>query len=397
MKKTNYLMFLLRPIFILIFTELLFNFVGSFLAGAIESIHYQLYASKAFLDGLFFAMYLLVFNANVLTFNEDDRIGQAELVEWAKRGSNCSPFKFVLTTPFFYVEAAIILLISFNFPFLFAYGSMSECFSLELQLSNMPSKTTWAKNVPFLIAVEFLSHIIVVKNWRANINEIADDIKEGKRSISLKTFKHVALNWLIYGVVAYLIMLFVPAVAPWLMLMGKKGVLLLVLWGVIIFLAFFSIFALRAVLKRKSFIKKLKEYCQNNSLALSEIVKPYKSVLFDQEGFNFTVEKNGKKYDCKFVSTIFPGSPLALADSGAGIKHFLIRFIKIQISSYKKEFNFSFESENRKILLLVPTPKKVLVTVKNSKLTEADAGEKLGDYTLYNATTFLNALDRDCV
>ena len=156
-------------------------------------------------------------------------------------------------------------------------------------------------------------------------------------------------------------------------------------------------FCLRAVLKRKSFIEKLKEYCRNNSLTLSEIVKPYKSVLFDQEGFNFTVEKNGKKYDCKFVSTIFPGSPLALADSGAGIKHFLIRFIKIQISSYKKEFNFSFESENRKILLLVPTPKKVLVTVKNSKLTEADAGEKLGDYTLYNATTFLNALDRDCV
>jgi hypothetical protein len=242
MKKTNYLMFLLRPIFILIFTELLFTFVGSYLAGAIESIHYQLYASKAFLDGLFFAMYLLVFNANVLTFNEDDRIGQAKLVEWAKRGSNCSPFKFVLTTPFFYIEAAIILLISFNIPFLFAYGSMSECFSLELQLSNIPSKTIWAKNVPFLIAVEFLSHIIVVKKWRANINEIADDIKEGKRSISLKTFKHVALNWLIYGVVAYLIFLFVPAVAPWLVLMGKKGVLLLVLWGVIIFLAFFSIF-----------------------------------------------------------------------------------------------------------------------------------------------------------
>jgi hypothetical protein len=150
-------------------------------------------------------------------------------------------------------------------------------------------------------------------------------------------------------------------------------------------------------LKRKSFIKKLKEYCRNNSLALSEIVKPYNSILFDSEGFNFTVEKNGKKYDCKFISTIFPGSPLALADSGAGLKNFLVQLSNVRIISYKKNFTFTFEGENRKILLLVPTPKKVLVTIKNSELTEAEVGEKLGDYTLYTATTFLNNLERDCV
>ncbi len=230
MKKTiNYSMFLLRPILILIFTELIFVFVGSLLASTLEAMRYENHANKSFLDGLFFVMYLLVFNANVLTFNEEDRIGQAKLVEWAKNGSNCSPFKFVLTTPFFYIEAAIILLISFDFPFFFAYDSMSECFSTDFDLIVLPSIKAWAKNVPFLIAVEFLSHIIVVKNWRANINEIADDIKVDRMSISLKTFKHVAFNLLIYGVAAYIIMLFVPAVAPWIMLMGKKGVLLVVL------------------------------------------------------------------------------------------------------------------------------------------------------------------------
>ena len=174
----------------------------------------------------------------------------------------------------------------------------------------------------------------------------------------------------------YLIVILLPAVASIATAFGKKGLLLLVLWIVIIFLVFFSIFALRAVLKRKSFIEKLKEYCRNNSLALSEIVKPYNSILFDKEGFNFTVEKNGKKYDCKFVSTIFPSSPLALADSGAGIKHFLVQLSNVRIISYKKNFTFTFEGENRKILLLVPTPKKVLVTIKNSELTDAEVGEK---------------------
>jgi hypothetical protein len=391
-KIINYSMFLLRPILILASAEFVLRMVGFFMSLHLKEFGFINDVSFSSLNGVFRILYILIFNSFVLMFNSDDRIGQAMMLDRIKKRKNWSPFKFVLTTPFFYIEAALVLLLSIAFSFSFARANILGLFYIEIDMSSAPAMNALSKNIPFLIIIQFLAHVITAKHWIGDIEVIDDDLKKGRMSISFYTLKQFVIISVLYCMAEYLIVILLPAVASIVTAFGKKGLLLLALWIVIIFLAFFSIFALRAVLKRKFFIKKLKEYCRNNSLTLSEIVKPYNSILFDSEGFNFTVEKNGKKYDCKFISTIFPGSPLALSDSGAGLK-----LSNVRIISYKKNFTFTFEGENRKILLLVPTPKKVLVTIKNSELTEAEVGEKLGDYTLYTATTFLNNLERDCL
>jgi hypothetical protein len=132
-----------------------------------------------------------------------------------------------------------------------------------------------------------------------------------------------------------------------------------------------------------------------NNLPLSEIVKPYSSIFVSHTGANFTVEKNGKKYDCKFMSSLFPGSPIIFSDKGVGIKHTRIHVFHIELFSKMKDFKYEFESENKKLLIIVPTPKKIFSQIRGSKLGEADTGEKLGEYTIYNSSGFLNSLDRN--
>jgi hypothetical protein len=68
---------------------------------------------------------------------------------------------------------------------------------------------------------------------------------------------------------------------------------------------------------------------------------------------------------------------------------------KTTIFQIMTQFDFGYESKNRKILILSPTPKKILVSLGGFQPREGDVGEKVGEYTVYNATGFLNALDRD--
>ena len=61
------------------------------------------------------------------------------------------------------------------------------------------------------------------------------------------------------------------------------------------------------------------------------------------------------------------------------------------------KIDFGFESEGKKILIVLPIPKKIYVGTVNSAPRPADTGEKAGEYTVYNASGFLGALERDCL
>ena len=122
---------------------------------------------------------------------------------------------------------------------------------------------------------------------------------------------------------------------------------------------------------------------------------PYRSIFTSKDGFDFTVEKNKISYDCKFIAGVFPNAPIYLSDDGRGIKRIGVRIFGRQIFSIMTHFDFGYESENKKILILLPTPKIFLVSGSAFKLREGDVGETVGKYTVYNATGFFNAMDRD--
>jgi hypothetical protein len=57
--------------------------------------------------------------------------------------------------------------------------------------------------------------------------------------------------------------------------------------------------------------------------------------------------------------------------------------------------DFRMEGQGKKIVIVLPVPERIYVSVDGSTPGPADTGEVFGEYTLYTATGFLGALERD--
>ena len=59
-------------------------------------------------------------------------------------------------------------------------------------------------------------------------------------------------------------------------------------------------------------------------------------------------------------------------------------------------FDFTFDSKNKKVLIALPFPSEAHYE-ENKVVREITTGDMIGEYFLYNATGFINALERDCL
>ncbi len=397
-KLLNFAFLFLKPFLILSVTNLLAQLQQLTFDYWILSLELGTDLGFANTNILSFLIYLLIFNSLVLAFNSNDRFIQTKFLEHLKKVDKFSKLKFVLSTPFFYIEAILISFISVIFSTSFLHYYIPKVFFKNLQLSDSQSKIyTILIIVPLLIIVDFFSRMIIAKKWYRGINGVVEDLANSSRRRIFDTLKHIFFVLLLYCTASTILVWFLPPFMALQTATNGKFVFLLIFGLIIAVLAILGVFSARAILKRRSFINKLKNYCENNSLYLSAIENPYHSIFKEQKTFNFTVEKNGIKYDCKFLSSILPGSPIILSDNGNYIKHTRLSFFNIQLFSRMKDYRFDFESENKKILIVIPIPKNVFVSIRGSKLAPADTGEKIGEYTLYSSNGFLNSLDRNCL
>ncbi len=185
----------------------------------------------------------------------------------------------------------------------------------------------------------------------------------------------------------------------------------------------FVVRSLKALHKRRKFLKSLEKLCKEKKYKLSKIKRPYRSLFSLFEGESFIVSIGKKSYACKMIAAKKRSRPLYIMNGGKGAFLVKIRFLRIVLFSYTKSFNFGFESKYKKILIINPIPKQLLfprgdftddtdelseIAVRtktrlkvsvNSNLDsrELDNGDIIDGYELYNATGFLNALERDCI
>jgi len=153
---------------------------------------------------------------------------------------------------------------------------------------------------------------------------------------------------------------------------------------------------IRAIMKRRACIKRLKLICSERGYTLSEIRSPYLSIFKWNQEESFCVSVGDKKYSCKFIAARRKNIPFVIRQEG--IIHFYHNFkIRgIQIFSYVKSYDFDYESEHKKILIINPVP-SFIRAVRGSIAYEVDNGDIIGNYKVFSSTGFLNALDRDCL
>ncbi len=290
-----------------------------------------------------------------------------------------------------------------------------------------------------LLALHFiifvLGNLSAFKFWDTKERQIqvfAEDMSKSEKR-QLEKNERRAFKKMFAGLVAgYFIgsmglMFFIPALwmafSPIFILFTEPAVYI----SAIVLILFPTVFrSLRALSKRRRFIKELTELCKKKKFRLSKINSPYKSIFRLVAGETFKVSIGSKTYSCKLITSKRRSRPLYIMKNGIGGWLVQWKFISIELLSYTKVFSFGWESNHKKIIIVNPVPKKVLtpkgesfipdenmeyyVSPKSGGLkpmvlklkikeyaVELDNCDIIDGYEFYTATGFLNALERDVI
>ncbi len=195
-----------------------------------------------------------------------------------------------------------------------------------------------------------------------------------------------AVSAFVYQLLRTIILPFAPVVFTWKTLCVIAFILLCIP----------VIRVLHAVIKRIKFIKELKTFCKEKKYKLSKIRYPYRSIFSIFKGESFEIKANGKTYSCKLFSCINPNAPVILNANGSGEFLHSVIFMGSTWFQYRTGFKFGYESQNEKIIIVNPVS-KYTCTVDHGRVFVLDNGNKVGDYSIYTAGSFLRNLERDCL
>ena len=242
----------------------------------------------------------------------------------------------------------------------------------------------------------------------------------------------IALYTIFYPVAPAMGLIFVSLSAFVVLLIDFLSLLGFVVAVALFILLLCGIYTLRSISKRRKLIKKLVEVAAENGYTLSEIKHPYASLFKKRRECNFTLEKDGKIFSCRFIGSPWQRAPMFfVSDSLAYFRHRI--GTKNHHLTLLSTFEYDFEGEGDKIILINPVPRRIYVSnderlegnydVEPSVSTAAYAGHervpyhalrhglrkdaksvrelvpgaKIWSYAIYNTTSFISAIDRKCL
>lgn len=300
--------------------------------------------------------------------------------------------KAVVCLPEFYIDCAVVTVFSLVLPL-----GLYDCIGQALIGADFGNFPVTLIAIPLLLVLTLTVHVSMGRVWLSDsLSRKEEKKKKKQRGEIFLTVKGIAFFVMAYIIASYAITWFLPFIVTVANIGGGMIVFLYLLIALMIALVIaLAVFYIRAMLKRKKFLTALHKICAEQGIALSKVKKPYWSVISQQKGTDFTLEKNGERYACKMVAAVFPSSPIAFADTGEGLRQDVLRIRGVTILHMNTLIDFRMEDEGKKIVIALPVPNKIYVSVGGSIPGPADTGEVFGEYTLYTATGFLGALDRN--
>ena len=267
----------------------------------------------------------------------------------------------------------------------------------------------------FILSVEYFVHNDGVIFYRAlQILLLASFVREYIRSNKIKygpkdrfTWKRKKYGFLhfvkrcVLVTVIYCLGAFAAPIAIECVANSYRIILIVLskLWVVIpVFIAIKFVFFLaryaRAVKKRKVFFEKISLLCDQKNVKFEQNGGIFPLEDKNNNGADFSIEYLGERYECKFIYSLKIGDTMSLTNTGEGSNIYDYRLGQVHLWRRITTFRYDFEGRSKKILVILPTPQKVMHAEGGCYL---DIGDKVGEYTVYTATAFLNALERDCL
>jgi len=310
--------------------------------------------------------------------------GQKKFHFWKEVLSVMHSFAFICETLVFFAFIALLPVLPINL----GYSNITGALLYGQALSAAKQKIIICTvMLPFVFLSELLVRTVVRKDFLAM--QLTGQKFPGTIKSTLLLILRLAAIAVIYAVGFMVFPLYLGNAPAALMILGM---ILSPLLAVMLLLGALSyVSAYRA---RRKFIKSLEKLCREKGFALSEIKKPLSFIFWCNKDFNFTVSAHGKAYDCKFISGIHKKSPVMLDIFGAGVWIHYFRIRGKEIFKYVHRFEYAFESENAKILIISPEPKEIFLG-ENNRRRRIDTGDSIGKYKLFNEKGFLRSLELD--
>lgn len=172
-----------------------------------------------------------------------------------------------------------------------------------------------------------------------------------------------------------------------------SNIWLFVLTVIIIFVLMRT--ALRCNARRRLF-RQLYKAAAENGFTVEKVNEKYRSLFLDTEGESFSVTVDGKIIYCKLIPTAHSYS-LMLRDDGSYGRVYNISLPRVGVLfSWERMHRHGFDADGKKVLLISPCVSGVNAHQVN-RISELDNGDKVGEYSIYTAKGFINALGRRCI
>ena len=337
-----------------------------------------------------FVLLLLLFYSVYFTFISKNRGEKQSFLERKeKKGNQFSLYTDVFCSFGFYIDLALTVLFSLALPLSLTYGSLRAWLFSSVASSVLTKTYTLLVAMPLLLLLLAFAHVSARK-------EFLREEKNGEKSSEIvDTLKALAFVALAFVGASVIIPWFVPGIVTLWNLFGGW----MLLWIPLIIIAIVGVVIaysyIRAMLKCRKFVKALNKFCSTDDRRLSVIHKPSTAIFKFTDGIDFSISTKRATYDCKIISGAFRNSPIVFSDKGNLLRQITFKVFNAELFHFMSKVDYDFESENKKVIVVLPMPRTIYASVMESPPRLADNGEKVGKYTVYSASGFLNMLDRE--
>lgn len=242
---------------------------------------------------------------------------------------------------------------------------------------------------PIVAVLIFAAHMATVNWWMRQ--KASKGYSFTQKSCLRTLIKQFAGTAIIYPISAFALSLVFPMLMTFWNIAKYLGIAIVV--AIVLPIALITAFKkARFILSRKKLVKTLQKLSDQKKCSILEIKNLYSS----KQGFNLLVRKNNVFYCCKLVCAPKYKTPLYFHDDGCLRYTKGYTFLGIDLFYHEITTEYFFEGEGKKILIVVPSTIQAISTDGHQE-RKLNIGDRLMEYTIHDAESFLGAIDRDCL
>lgn len=427
-------------LFISVITSSVFVLAGSGLISELNLPREPLFAFASLT--IIFSMYSVV-----RAFELYDLRARAVFIGKAgKRYSLADDLKITFTDPDMRLktvsETAVILLFIIILPSGVGYRYLMAAINGIVPVSGLAEYfLKSAVMCPVALVITFLARTSAHKWWmiaRTAERERLDAMKSPEPRLMLEVLKIFAIYLVGFVVLPTVIMLITSLILTFGLLSRQPWILPVVSVIVVMPIVFRNLHALS---RRARVYRYIRKRLILSGYTLTGVSYPVISALRQTEGATFTMTKGEQVYSVKLISSKVRRFPLFINTEGfATVKH-TVSFLRITLFHVMTDIDYSFASDNKKIVILAPAPRRVYINwgrsdtayddgdggtmptvvtlraaitsggkssrgvhgpgyvsdVDRGIIKTFETGDKIGEYKFFTPEGFVSAADNNCL